>query len=96
MDEVWVIQITSVCPEYTRRGLANAMTERVLVVAKELGFTIVMSESSSTYTQRNKIKNFQFEKIMESSFADNYASYSEMPEEIKKSHNASAVLIKKL
>ena len=96
MDKVWVIDVTSVTPEYTKRGLANQMTAKVLQTAKERGFTIAMSESTSAYTQRNKINRFGFEIVLEKSFSDNYANYSDMTDEIKKSHQSAAVLVKVL
>ena len=91
-----MIQVTSVTPEYTRRGLANKMTAQVLETAKEIGYTIVVSLSTSAYTQRNKINTFHFEKLLEVSIADNYANYSQMSEELKKSHRTGTVLVKKL
>ena len=91
-----MIDVTTVIPEYTRRGLANQMTAKVLETAKERGFTIVMSESTSTYTQRNKINRFGFEVVLERNFSDSYANYSEMFEEMKKSHKSAAVLVKRL
>lgn len=72
------------------------MTARTIEAAKEGGFPLIMSESSSAYTQRNKINKFQFEKVVEITYEGNYENYSEMPAEIKESHKTSAVLVKRL
>ncbi|KAF6023537.1 hypothetical protein EB796_018134 [Bugula neritina] len=96
VDKVFMIHVTSVLQEYTRRGLANEMTKKVLEVAREAGFEYAVSESTSSYTQHNKIKRFGFEKIFEIDFENNYANYDSMPAFIRESHKAVAVLTKRL
>ena len=96
VDKVWVIDIITVTPEYTKRGLANQMTAKVLRTAKERGFTIALLKSTSAYTRPQKINRFGFGIVLEKSFSDNYANYSEMTDEIKKSHQSAAVLVKVL
>ena len=95
VDKVLLIHITSVCPEYMRRGLANRMTDVVLKEAKNRGYKLVASESTSNYTQRSKIKNFGFENIFELSFENNLATAAEIPEDWK-SHTKGCVLVKRL
>lgn len=96
IDRAVSIQVTSVLPEYKKRGIANKMTAKFLEVAKELGFPIVTSESTSAYTQHNKMKSFQFEKVVEVSYADHYSTFPDMPEEMKSLHKTAAILVKKL
>ncbi|KAF6036944.1 Dat [Bugula neritina] len=96
VDKVFMIHVTSVLQEYTRRGLANEMTKKVLEVAKEAGFEYAVSESTSSYTQHNKIKRFGFEKIFEIDFESNYANYDMMPQSLKETHKSAAVLVKRL
>ncbi|XP_067951467.1 uncharacterized protein [Watersipora subatra] len=96
VDKLVAIQVTTVCPEYKKRGIANTMTAKFLEVAKGLGFSVVRAESTSAYTQHNKIKTFQFEKVLEVAYADGYATFSDMPEDIKDSHKTATILVKKI
>ena len=90
-----LIHITSVCPEYTRRGLANRMTDVVLKEAKNRGYKLVVSESTSNYTQRSKIKNFGFENVFELHFNNDLTTATDIPEELR-SHTKGCLLVKRL
>lgn len=87
---------TSVCKEYTRRGINHQLTTRALQEAMKAGHTTVASTSNSEYTQRNKVKRHQFVKICELDFENNYLNYSSMPEEMRTIHDRACILVKTL
>lgn len=95
-NKMLYIMITSVRPQYTRRGLANLMTGKMLDVARDCRCSIVTAVSTSTYTQRNKINRFQFEKVLEMDFENNYLNFSSMPEAVRKAHDKAYLLVKRL
>lgn len=72
------------------------MTEVLLEEAKKRGYPLVMSESTSAFTQRNKMQKFGFEPVMEFDFAKYFASFSSLSEEVKKNHHKAIVLAKRL
>ncbi|XP_067930230.1 arylalkylamine N-acetyltransferase-like 2 [Watersipora subatra] len=95
VDKVWVISLLSVIPEYTKRGLGSKMSAMVLPLAKELGYTVMISEVTSYYTQRILLEKFQFETILELPFSD-YSNYSGVPENVKNTHVNALLVAKKL
>lgn len=72
------------------------MTAQVLQTAKERGFKVVMSESTSAYTQHNKINRFGFEVVAEMSFDEYYATYSEAGDDFRNVHKSATALVKTL
>ena len=72
------------------------MTGSMLEVSADSMCSLVVAVSTSTYTQRNKINRFQFEKVIELDFENNYPNFSSMPEKTRKAHDKVCVLAKRL
>jgi len=96
VEKIWLIEITTVHQDYTRRGIANAMTAKLLTVARDMKLLLVVSESTSKFTQQSKTRHFNFETVCESVYANDYAHYDAMPEEMKKTHLSAFLLAKQL
>lgn len=91
-----VIDMTSVCKEYTRKGLAHKMTEFLLAEAKRRQFPLVVSESTSAYTRKNKVSKFGFALVKVFEFTKYFESFSSMSDEMKAVHSKAYVLAKRL
>ena len=96
MDKLWWINMTSVGLEYTRKGINNQMTTRVIQEATNRGFKLISSLSDSAFTQRNKIYRHNFQVVCELDFQRNYLNYEIMSEETKSTHTKCCVLAKTL
>lgn len=72
------------------------MTEAVIEEARRTGFPLIASESTSAFTQKNKIEKFGFKPLMEFDFTKCFKSYHCMSEEMRKVHNKAVVLVKEL
>jgi len=77
--------------EYGKKGLGRRLVEHSLDIAKSLGYSIVLSHLSSTFSAK-LCYSCGFEAIAETSNAD----YFEMSEEIKSLHPKCVSMVKRL
>lgn len=89
-----LINITSVARGYRRIGLAHQMTQVVLEEAGRRQFPLVVSESTSPYTQKSKIQRFSFEPVREFIYKESYSGYNSIPEKLI--YTKAVVLAKRL
>ena len=93
--DVWKLQIASVSPTYTKRGLACRMAEKCIEVARGLNYTVILTEFTSAYSQRIGAK-LKFEKLFDVDYENNYPIYSELAESVRAVHKNVSVMVKKL
>ena len=82
VTKLWKILIIAVDADYARRGIATALLNRSLDLARELHIPLAVSNFSSLFTQRIAIR-LGFETVYEGVYSENYALYHQIPESIR-------------
>ena len=80
-----MIEILVVHPEYARQGLGRNMIKKSVELAKEREFTLIIAETTSSYTRRI-VEKLGFTKVYDTEFAEKYDNYLDMPDEVIKTH----------
>lgn len=81
--------------EYGKQGIGRRLVEQSLEIAKNLGYSTVLSHVGSTYSVKVCYK-CGFEPIADTSYADYFELYYKMSEETKKLHPNRVSMMKQL
>ena len=95
VTKLWKILIIAVDADYARRGIATALLNRSLDLARELHIPLAVSNFSSLFTQRIAIR-LGFETVYEGVYSEKYALYHQIPETIKNTHKSCLAMAKLL
>lgn len=89
-----MILACGVLQEYAQRGLGYRLTEKALLVIRELGYPLVMGIYASIYSQKIAFKS-GFETVVRRSYEQHFPNYEKMPESMKHAHKEVLIMTKR-
>lgn len=82
-------------PEYTRQGVATSLISKSLELAEEREMKLVVSNFSSSHTQKIAFR-MGFGTVYEGIYAEKFALYHQIPQDIRMAHQSCLAMAKKL
>ncbi|XP_067951636.1 arylalkylamine N-acetyltransferase-like 2 [Watersipora subatra] len=96
VDEAWGLHTLSVSPDYGKKGIGTQLLAKGLELAKESGVTLVTAEATNRNSLHMLKKYFNFETVLELSYAEHYGNYCYIPDDVKQLQPSASALVKRM